>query len=385
MKKSVELLEKIENVKNEISVLRNNGELDKAHAKLEEIKNLRAELEVERELEVEDVKNITLKPVDMAKVEAKNINKEEVFNSAVKKSALSKVKSVALTEAENNILSEQTGADGGYLLPVGFINEIELLKRQYLPLKQYCRILPVSVPTGSMPLGTATKQGLIDFTSGTDIAQADISFEQVAWNLKTYGQIIPISSNLLEDQTLNLPAYIGYEFAKSSVLSENAKILSIMANAKAVSGADYNAITQALNKELDPAISANAKIFTNQDGFDYLDTLEDKFGRPLLNVSLADATKKMYKGREIVVLSNAHMPSIAGKLTFYVGDMSQAIAFFDRGVLEMASSVDAGFTTNTVLTRIVERFDVASMDSEAMVCVNIPVSSASASTATASK
>lgn len=376
MKKSVEILEKIEEIKNEMKVLKDNGDVAKAHEKVDELKALRNEYEIEVELEAEEVKNIATKtPMGENKaenkIETKVENKGKVFNSAVKKVFRG---GKTLTPVENSILQESVGSEGGYLLPIEFVNHIEKLRRQFLPLKQYCRVIPVSSPTGNMPIEVDDDSALVNFTAGTTLTNADISFNQVAWNLASYGKIIPISANLLDDETINLPNFIGYKFAKASVLTENAKILEIMGKAQVISSADYTAITQALNKELDPAISSTSCIFTNQDGFDYLDELKDTFGRPLLNVSLADATQKMYKGRPVVVLSNAHMPSASGVLSFYVGDLSSAVAFFDRGLLEMASSVDAGFTSNTVLTRCIERFDVEELDTKAIVCVQIAVS-----------
>ena len=75
--------------------------------------------------------------------------------------------------------------------------------------------------------------------------------------------------------------------------------------------------------------------------------------------------------RRIVVLPNGSLKSTAGKLTYFVGDMSEFMSFFDRGTYEMAVSKEAGFTKYATMMRVVERFDVAIIDSKAMVQVEI--------------
>ena len=204
-----------------------------------------------------------------------------------------------------------------------------------------------------------------------EIAQSTIKFGNVSWNLSDYGDIIPISNQLLQDEKANLTNYVGRRFAKKAVRTENGKIIALLKTAAKKTGSSHEALKTALNKDLDPAISASAIIITNQDGFDYLDSLNDSNGRPLLTTSLADATQKMYKGRRIVVLPNGSFKSTAGKLTYFVGDMAEFMSFFDRGAYEMAVSKEAGFTKYATMMRVVERFDVAVVDSKAMVQVEI--------------
>ena len=158
---------------------------------------------------------------------------------------------------------------------------------------------------------------------------------------------------------------------KKSVNTENKKILEILKTATKKTGTDYKALNTALNKELDPAISANAVIITNQSGFDWLDGLEDGNKRPLLTVDLTNPTQKLFKGRRIIVLKDTLLPDAPSKKSFYVGDVSEMIYFFDREGLELAVSTEAGFTTNATLLRAIERFDVKKVDSEAVVYVEI--------------
>src|SRR5699024_2463819 len=101
--------------------------------------------------------------------------------------------------------------------------------------------------------------------------------------------------------------YVGRRFAKKAVRTENHDILTVLKTATKKSGADYKAIVTAINKDLDPAIAAGAIIITNQDGYDYLDQLEDGNGKPMLTDSLAHPGFKAFKGKTVVTMANQHL------------------------------------------------------------------------------
>lgn len=364
MKKSIEILNSIHEVKEEMVELKNAGKLDEAVAKVQEIENLKKELAVEEMAEEEIINKVEVK--DMANTEVKN--KVEIFNAGVKKALTRK----GLTEVENAVLSESTGANGGYLVPVEMVSEINKLKRQFIPLKDYCRVISVSSSTGTMPVETGDDSALTSFDNGAVIGTGDIAFNQVAWKLGNYGKIIPVSNALLADTKVDLMSFIGYKFAKSAVISENAKVFAIMDKATAVNGADYTDLVKALNG-LDPAIAMNAKVFCNASSFAWLDSVTDKMGRPMLSIDLSEPTKKLFKGHEIVVVSDAQMPSTNG-FAFYIGDLTSMVGFFAEEGLEIASSLEAGFTANSVYVRAVERFDAQELDVQAMTKVVLPTS-----------
>lgn len=360
MKKSTEMRKNLEALKNTISQLQAEGKIDEAHNKLKELTDLRNAIEVQETLEVEEAEVIaegsTLDVVNKA-------DHIVAFNKAV----LGK----QLTTAENALV-EKTDEDGGYLVPKEQKTQIEELKRQLIPLKPYCNVIQVSTKSGSMPLEVESDDELTNFEEMGEINQSTIKFGNVGWNLADYGDIIPLSNQLLQDEKANLTNYVGRRFAKKAVRTENKKIIDLLKTATKTTGSSHEVLKTALNKDLDPAISASAIIITNQDGYDYLDGLNDGNGRPLLTTSLADQTQKMYKGRKIVVLPNGSLKSASGgKLTFFVGDMTEYVSFFDRGVYEMAVSKEAGFTKYATMMRVVERFDVAVIDNKAMIQVEI--------------
>ncbi|MRB67562.1 phage major capsid protein, partial [Bacillus thuringiensis] len=102
-------------------------------------------------------------------------------------------------------------------------------------------------------------------------------------------------------------------------------------------------IKTALNVTLDPAFSAVANIITNQDGFNYLDQLEDKDGRPLLQPDPTNPTRKLLSGKPVIVLSNKTIATDKdGKAPFIVGDLKEAVVLWDRQQLSLDMTKEGG-------------------------------------------
>ena len=366
MKKSTEMKKNLESLKNSIAQMQAEGKITEAHAKLPELSELKNAIAVQEALEEAETEKFEGDPLP--------VNKKADPTVAFNKAILGK----PLTEAEAALVDtgniEAVGEQGGYLVPVEQQNQITELKRSLVSLKEFCHVIPVSSYSGTMPLEVEENGELIDFDEINSIAESDIRFGQVTWKLSDKGDIIPISNSLLRDEKANLTNFVGKRFAKKAVRTENKKIMEILATVPKKTGADYTDINKMLNIELDPDISATAIILTNQEGFDYLDNLVDGNGRALLTTSLTDPTKKMYKGRTIEVLSLNQMPTAGlNKYKFYIGSMSDAIAFFDRQAYQMAVSKEAGFTKNATYMRVTEAFDVKAVDTKAMVELTITV------------
>lgn len=370
-----ELLEKIENKKSEAKALLADNKIDECKAMKVEIDKMQDKANLLKELENEDMEGGIQ---DMTKLG--NVENKANANVALNKVLLGK----PVTDAENSLL-EKNGEDGGFLVPVEQQNQIHELKRQLNPLKDRCTVIPVGSMSGTMPIEVNAEDELIDFDEMTDITPSSIKFGQVSYKVKSCGDIIPVSRELLADEKAGLVPYIGKRFAQKAVRKENKDILAIVKTAtdKGVSNS-HEILTTALNKELDVAISDMAIILTNQDGYDYLDKLTDKNGQPLLTERLDMPGAKFYKGKEIVRVSNKSLENekvtvkdADGKdveqvqIPFFVGSLSEMVTFFDREKLEVMTSEHAGFAKNALYLRAIERYDVKPVDSQAMVKVKI--------------
>ena len=80
-----------------------------------------------------------------------------------------------------------------------------------------------------------------------------------------------------------LESYLRQWIAKKSIATRNYLILQEINKLTKVDLKDYNGLKKTLNVTLDPIFAAVATIFTNQDGFNYLDQLEDKMDAHYFN------------------------------------------------------------------------------------------------------
>lgn len=122
-------------------------------------------------------------------------------------------------------------------------------------------------------------------------------------------------------------------------------------------------------------------MFTNQDGYNYLDQLEDNDGRPLLQPDPTSPSSKLLFGKRVVVLSNKTLASGSDGTTgddlfpFIVGDLKESIVLFDRKKLSVDMTKEGGdaWKTDSTELRAIEREDVKLRDGEAVIYGQIAV------------
>lgn len=382
MKKTDELKKTIEDLKKKVDNLQAQEQFDDAAKAAKELHE--ATLEYKTAKALEDAERVSFAedsaPISgsLAHDDKKLVNR--AFNKLVFGRHMTDEEKMAL---ENRGIVNTAGtpgqvgatpSKGGYLVPVEQMTTLMEFRRQYTALKDLCNVQTVNSNAGNMPsIGKETGK-LVQFDELTDINQEDLDFGQIKYSIGDYGDIIPVSNQILADADIDLMSLIGRRFALKSINAENEKVLSALpTNATTIK--DWKGLTKALNVTLDPAISASANILTNQDGLEWLDELTDSNGRPLLTQSLADPSKYVFRGREIVVVSNALLTAKSA-IPFYVGSISDAVAFFERQGVEVAVSQDAGFAKNATYIRAVERFGVTAADADAVTYLTVAVTTA---------
>lgn len=369
---SEEIRRKIENKKAEMKNHRDKGEIEKAHAMIAEIENLNKELEIQLKIE-EDEKNSVVNNSSTAVVSDK-VDENRAFNKALMNKSMTDAekKYVADNLVENKAgATGVIGADdvrGGYLLPATHETQIKELRRKRRALKELVNVKSVTTRTGKFNTEGENALELLNFEELNTLTAKDLKFAQKSWAVKDYGLLIPVANQFIEDTDVNIVDYIGKEFVKASVRTENKAIITEFKKLEAKTIKGVNGLLEALNVDLDPAIAENAKIITNQTSFNYLDTLEDKQGRKLLQPCLADPTKMMLRNKIIEVFADEELtPKTSNNLTFYVGDAEEYLNFYEKKGIEVATSAEAGFKEYATWLRVVERFDVGVVDDEALV------------------
>lgn len=382
-KKIQELNNQIEQLKAEAREFVEANEMEKARAKADEAKKLKEQLDLMIELENLETNNSTGIPVGELKDQKEH---EDLYKNAFMKA----FKGSKLTADELNHLSigevkdavsPKTDADGGYLVPKDIQTAINQYKRTLPELEKLVEVIPTNLPSGTRVFEKiATMTPLENITD----ENADINdmgspqFEQIAYAIKDYAGWMPVPNNLLADSDQNIVEYLKQWIARKSVVTRNSLILALLGTLTKTAFADWKSLKKALNVTLDPMLSANAVILTNQDGFQYFDTLVDGNNRPLLKEDVTQAGQKILFSKPVAVVPNSVFPT-TGTTTknapCVVGDLREFVKMFERQG-HLIKTTDVGgtaFRKNRTEIRVIEREDVVKFDGGAIVYGEIDV------------
>jgi len=379
-KKIQELKNQIEQLKAEARDFVEINDMANARAKADEAKYLKAQLDIIDEIDGLEIDNKGGKPLGEIKDEKEQ---EKLYKNAFFKNF--KGKKLTAEDREileiNNALTESTDADGGLIVPKDVQTKINEYKRTLIDLSQLGTIEPVTALTGSRILEKiATMTAFENITDDTaDIADmGSPQFEAIAYTIAKYAGYLPIPNDLLKDSDQNIISYLTKWIGKKSIVTNNTLFLAIFNALIAVTFADYKAIKKALNITLDPMHAIGAKILTNQDGFQYLDTLEDLNGKPLLKDDITQPSGKILFGKQVVVAPNTILAT-TGTTTklapLFVGDFKENVIKFERQGHEIASTNVGGtaFRKDRTEMRVIEREQYKAWDTASVVRGNIDV------------
>ncbi|MFB5553286.1 phage major capsid protein [Bacillus thuringiensis] len=376
-KREQELRQKVADLKAKAEEFNNSGKYEDAKAKIEEAKNTKNELDnylAMMQIQVSDPVNSQAGVLPPSSVKNEDPSYKEVFMKAIRGQNLSHEEASVMQEYKA-ALSENSGKDGGYIVPEDITTTINQLKQTVDSLEQYVNVQPVSTNKGARTLekrATSTPFAPLSEYGKPNAMQeiASPEFDRLSYAIEDYAGFLPVPNDLLDDTDQALEEYLRQWIAKKSIATRNYLILQELNKLTKVDFKDYKGIKTALNVTLDPAFAAGANIFTNQDGFNYLDQLEDKNGRPLLQPDPTNPTRSLLSGKPVITLSNKTIATDKdGKAPFIVGNLKEAIILWDRKQLSIDMTTEGGnaWRTNTSEFRAIEREDVTPWDTEAVV------------------
>lgn len=372
-KKMRELLTKMEEKTNEAkSIMAAEGEqkeVAKANALMDEVDALKAEYEAEKRL-FEAAKLFETPDVKEEKEAEKKLNSFEEFAKAVQMIATGGIKN----------LSEGVLENGGYIVPEDIQTKVEQYKQEQFDLKTLVDVENVTTNKGARTFQKKSKVApLAKVDEGGAIPKhAQPTFERKTFEIEDYAGYIPITNDLIEDNNpTNITNVVAEWFAKASVATDNAEIIAAINTKESVDLKNLDGIRKAINVTLGQAYAKDAKIVTNDDGLNYLDTLKDANERPLLNPDVSAPARMVLRigahNVPVEVVPNSVMTTSENKIPFTIGDLKEAIKFYDRKKLSLKASDVAtvgdvsAFENNLTFMRAIERIDVVVKDSDAFV------------------
>ena len=374
-KRMRELLAKIETKQKEARSYMEgeNKDVSKATALLDECDSLKAEFEAEKRLF--EAEKAEIEP------EAEKMVEEKKETDSIK----------AFADAARNgftkDMSEGSNADGGYTVPEDIVTRIEKYRDAKASLRQHVRVIPVQTMSGARTFKKrATVTGFAKVLENGKFAKKNTpQFERLAYKIDKFGGYFVLSEEVLEDSDANLVNEVVELIGDESRVTDNVEIISVIKAAKStpVNFEDLDGIKEALNVTLGQAFRPTSKIYTNDNGLQFLDTLIDGNGRPLLAPSPTDPMK-MHLGVgpttvPIVVLPNSDFPNLEQGIPFIVGDLDEGVALFDRRRVTLMQSKTASvdgynaFEQGGLLIRADERADYVVRDAAAFVLGYIAV------------
>ena len=368
-KRMRELLAKIEAKQKEARSFMDgeNKDVTKATALLDECDSLKAEFEAEKRLF----------EAEKAEVESEAEKKVEEKKEADSVKAFAEAARNGFTKD----MSEGSNVDGGYTVPEDIITRIEKYRDAKASLRQHVRVIPVQTMSGARTF--KKRETVTGFAkvleNGKFAKKATPQFERLAYKIDKFGGYFVLSDEVIEDSDVNLVNEVVALIGDESRVTDNVEIISAIKAAKSapVNFEDLDGIKEALNVTLGQAFRATSKIYTNDNGLQFLDTLIDGNGRPLLAPSPVEPMKMVLgcgpTTVEIVVLPNSDFPNLTEGIPFIVGDLNEGVALFDRRRVTLTqskvASVDGynAFEQGGMLIRADERADYVVRDAAAFV------------------
>ncbi|MBJ8038279.1 phage major capsid protein, partial [Bacillus cereus] len=153
-KREQELRQKVADLKAKAEGFNNSGKYEDAKAKIEEAKNAKNELDnylAMMQIQVSDPVNSQAKVLPPSSVKNEDSSYKEVFMKAIRGQNLSHEEASVMQEYKA-ALSENTGKDGGYIVPEDITTTINQLKQTVDNLEQYVNVQPVSTNKGARTL-----------------------------------------------------------------------------------------------------------------------------------------------------------------------------------------------------------------------------------------
>lgn len=376
-KKMRELLAQIEEKTTKAKVYLEDGDTEKANASLDEAQKLKEQYEVEKRLYemTKETNTPSDKELEAQKEQKQEISSEKAFADAARRGFKA-------------TMTEGTNADGGYTVPEDIRTRVETYRDSKESLLKYVRVEKVTTDKGARTFKARANQ--TGFTkvaeAGTIGAGTTPTFERIEYDIDKYAAYYPVTNELLADSDANITNILTEWIGDESRVTANKLILEqIKTNTATEIKNGVDGIKKVLNQTLGSAFKPTSKIFTNDDGLQYLDTLKDSDGDYLLQPNPTNPMKmQLCAGASVipvVVIPNADMPTddttdasaSKSRIPMIIGDLNEGIVYWDRQKLSLMMSTVASagslnaFEQDLTLIRAIEREDVTPRDKKAFV------------------
>lgn len=278
-------------------------------------------------------------------------------------------------QIKNTLTSDSdtvSGPRAGLTIPEDVQTTIRTLVRQYDSLQEYVNVESVTTPEGSRVYEKwtdVTPLAEIDTEDGQIQANDDPKLTTIKYLIKRYAGITTVTNSLLKDTAENIIAWLSSWIAKKVVVTRNTKIIAAIDKLPTKPTlAKWDDIID-LESKVDPAIKPTSIFLTNTSGFTALKKVKNAMGDYLMERDVKSPTGYSIDGFPVKEVADRWLPNKSTARPLYFGDLKQAVTLFDRENMSLlATNIGAGaFETDTTKIRVIDRFDVVTVDNEAFV------------------
>lgn len=382
-KKLLALLNKINEQKQKVADLANDGKLDEARAAKEELKKMQDKFDLLKDVLDQEPAEPTTEPTNQGTepsgMHPVNINKNHAVHDFAD-AARHLFKNVAKANTEG------TDADGGYTVPDDIRTEINRYREAKFSLQSLVDTEPVGTNSGRRTYQSrANHTGFALVAEGGKIANvAGPTFEVIEYMIKKYAGWMPVTNELLADSDTNITNTLIEWLGEEDIATRNRLILGLIRGEEKTEMKVLDDIKKAINVTLGAAFKNSSKIITNDDGLNWMDTLKDSNGHYLLKPNMDQTSpfkQQLAVGATnipIMVVPNSVLPSDVATakkrgIPMICGDAKEGIKVFDRQKISILASNTASVTgfnayeNDMTLFRGILRLDAKTKDAKALV------------------
>lgn len=369
-KKLLELLEQINAKKIEVQNLAEAGNIEAAQTAKDELIAMQNKFDLLKDILDPDV----MEPQNLTPV-----TEPTVPPTAEPKSSVAEFANAARHGFRNATMVEGTPADGGYTVPEDIQTRINEYRDAKASLSSIVDVENVTTNKGQRTFKKRAQQtGFSKVEEGGKIGAGKTpQFERISYTIDKYAGYFPVTNELLADSDANIVSVLTQWIGDESRVTRNKLILAELAKQDKTPIASLDDIKKALNVTLGQAFKPTSRIVTNDDGLQWLDTLKDTDGKYLLQPNPADPMQmRLCAGATtipVTVVPNADLPTNTQKIPVIIGDLKEAVKFFDRNQMSIMSSNIAAigelnaFESDLTLFRAIERETCVLKDKAAFV------------------
>ena len=374
-KELLELLNSINEKKEMVRNLVEDGKLEDAKSAKAELEELQNKFDLLKDVLDPEGDGSVKEPVNVEPIQEPKDSVAEFANAARR----------GFRNAAGDPMVEGTPADGGYTVPEDIQTRINTYRDAKASLISIVDVENVTTNKGQRTFKKRAQQtGFSKVSEGGKIgAGATPQFERISYEIEKYAGYFPVTSELLADSDANITNVLIQWIGDESRVTRNKMILGVLdtKDKTAIKGIDD--IKKALNVTLGQAFKPTSSIITNDDGLQWLDTLKDSDGDYLLQPNPTKPTEmRLGAGATTVpvfVVPNADLPTATNKVPMIIGDLKEAVKFFDRNQMSILSSNIASigdlnaYEMDLTLFRAIEREDCVMKDAQAFVYGQVTV------------